>query len=168
MNSLRINGLQEKENENLKERVLEMAQYQLNVELEENGIEKIHRLGPKKPNSTRPIIVKFARFDDRDRVFRSRSNLRKSKEEMDQERRAEEFDPEIQLDTGNEDDDDDEDYTNVFINEDLTKLRSHLLWVGRKMKKERKILDCWSFNGKILFKDNERRIKPIKSENDFN
>ena len=50
----------------------------------------------------------------------------------------------------------------VFINEDLTRLRSQLLYQARKLKKAGKITDTWSFDGKILVKDRQNKIKHIQ------
>ena len=38
----------------------------------------------------------------------------------------------------------------VYISEDLTQMRSRLLYVARTIKRERKIQDCWSYDGRIV------------------
>jgi exosome complex exonuclease DIS3/RRP44 len=60
-----------------------------------------------------------------------------------------------------------EDYKGVFINEDLTRTRAHLLWLARKKKYEKSITDCWSFNGRVLIKDLQNKVKLIKTPNDL-
>ena len=42
--------------------------------------------------------------------------------------------------------------TSIFVNEDLTKHRNKLAYLGRQLKKESKIVDTWTFDGKVLVK----------------
>lgn len=51
----------------------------------------------------------------------------------------------------------------IFINEDLTKEKSQLLWYARIDKRNDKIKDCWSADGTILIKDCHNRIKTVKN-----
>ena len=46
-----------------------------------------------------------------------------------------------------------EDYASVYINEDLTILRSKLLYHGRKLLKKKKLDHLWTTNGKICMTD---------------
>ncbi|ELT90336.1 hypothetical protein CAPTEDRAFT_187647 [Capitella teleta] len=46
----------------------------------------------------------------------------------------------------------------VSINEDLTRVRSKLLYDARKLKNEKKVLDAWPFDGRIAIKDLARYI----------
>jgi exosome complex exonuclease DIS3/RRP44 len=167
MNSLRISGLVEKRDENLTERIVDMACDHLNVQIDEDDIDRIHRIGPVKPNVTRNIIVKFTSFQVRNKIFRARSNLKKTREQVRQERLADEIDPEIQPSEDEEESREPEDYKGVFINEDLTRTRAHLLWLARKKKYEKSITDCWSFNGRVLIKDLQNKVKLIKTPNDL-
>ena len=43
-----------------------------------HDIDRTHRLGKRKPdnNVTRPIIVKFARYNVRDRIFKTKKKLK--------------------------------------------------------------------------------------------
>lgn len=49
--------------------------------------------------------------------------------------------------------------SNYFINEDLTKQRSQLLYKSRMAKKQGFIKDCWTHDGAIVFKDNTGKIR---------
>ena len=51
----------------------------------------------------------------------------------------------------------------VFINEDLTKHRSSLLWKARQMKKEKKITDTWTHDGRILIKTLKGKTEQVAS-----
>jgi exosome complex exonuclease DIS3/RRP44 len=87
--------------------------------------------------------VKFATYKVRDNVFRSKKNLK-------------------DVNTA-QPDESGQGRMKVFINEDLTKKRSTLLWNARKMKKDQKIQDCWTWDGTVLVKDNAAKIFPIHS-----
>ncbi|ELU01331.1 hypothetical protein CAPTEDRAFT_187669 [Capitella teleta] len=52
--------------------------------------------------------------------------------------------------------------SDIFINEDLTKHRNNLLYIARQFKKKGGITDCWSYDGRILIKDNKNLIREIK------
>ena len=58
-------------------------------------------------------------------------------------------------------------YEGVFINEDLTKSRSTLLYKSRKLVRERRILGAWSSNGTVLIKDNTENVHKILKETDL-
>lgn len=49
-----------------------------------------------------------------------------------------------------------------FLNEDLTKIRSQLLFNAREMKRKSPIMDCWSADGRVLIKNKRGVIVPIK------
>lgn len=51
----------------------------------------------------------------------------------------------------------------IFLNEDLTQRRSHLLYLCRQAKKDRRLTDCWSVDGILRIKTNSQNIKSIKT-----
>ncbi|ELU09321.1 hypothetical protein CAPTEDRAFT_198924 [Capitella teleta] len=53
--------------------------------------------------------------------------------------------------------------SDIFINEDLTKHRNNLLYIARQIKKKGGITDWWSYDGRILIKDNTNLIREIKN-----
>ena len=67
--------------ENAKELIYHFMERELEVE---NGREiefqRVHRIGAKKPESSRPIIARFLRFPDREKVFKRALEL---KDEID-------------------------------------------------------------------------------------
>ena len=77
----------------------------MNIDLSLQEIDRSHRVG--NPNAAKPgdIIVKLSTFRLREKLYRARRQLK---------------------DTG---------YAGVYINEDLTKFRSGLLYSGRKLAK---------------------------------
>ena len=55
----------------------------------------------------------------------------------------------------------------VWINEDLTKSRAEMLWRARAAKKDRKIVDCWSSDGRIMIKKSGGEIVQIRRVSDI-
>ena len=163
-NTLRLQGLPELKDEDLPIRFRHLAMTRLNTEMEALDIDSIHRVGDKKQNAPRDILIKFTTHQARRVIFKARNDLRKPG------KTPQEFDPEIET----EDSQDDQLYEadinqrGIFINEDLTRKRSNLLWKARQMKKEKKINDCWSYDGKVMVKTLANKIELISSAEDFN
>ena len=59
-------------------------------------------------------------------------------------------------------------YPDVFINEDLTRSRAKLLYLARCKKRERKVKDCWSYDGRICIRDLSNKIHYVTQENELN
>ena len=106
--------------------------------LSPHDLERSHRLGKRRyEHHTRPVIVRFSSDRVRDCVFRPRASLKAH----NTERRDKP----------------------IFINEDLTARRSKLAFATRQLKRQTKLTDCWTANGKILVKDNSNRIDEIRN-----
>lgn len=138
-NSLRIHGLPENTTEDVCEVALKLVNDDLGVTppISLSDIDRVHRIGPRQSTSRhgpRPVILKMATYQARARIYSNRAKLRKNTNKK------------------------------VFINEDLTKARSHLLWRSRQSKKEQKLLDCWTHDGNVLVKDKQGKITPIADE----
>ncbi|CAF1541817.1 unnamed protein product [Didymodactylos carnosus] len=88
--NIRIQGIKEENDENTNKIVIDIAQA-LGVNIDERDIYTSHRLG-RKGNYIRPIIVRFVRFEVRQRVITKRGKLKV----IDR-------------------------YKNIFVNDDLTK-----------------------------------------------
>ena len=56
----------------------------------------------------------------------------------------------------------------VFISEDLTRKRARLLYLCKGKKRKHQLHDCWSYDGGIVTKDSNGRIKTITCEEDLN
>lgn len=78
LENLRIFGLAEKSNENTDQLVLDVAK-KVGVTLNLSSIARSHRVGKKRPGSSRPVIVKFVSFADRQRMFGAKKNLKGTK-----------------------------------------------------------------------------------------
>ena len=54
--------------------------------------------------------------------------------------------------------------THIFINEDLTKVRSTIAWEARSLKRENKVADTWTRDGIVFVKVGENSIKSFTTE----
>ena len=109
--------------------------------LETVDIERSHRLGKKRDDRDRPIIVRFGSDRLRDQVIRSRSKLKTSADRRDAKP--------------------------IYVNEDLTAYRAKLAFDARQLKKKGRVADTWTFNGKIVIKDKRNNISEIASADDL-
>ena len=147
-NSLRISGIPEEETEVTDEIVIGLAS-SLNVEINSFDIDRSHRVGKpvgkvqadRRPGSKRhrDIIVKFARYNVREKLFKVRKDLRNTSH-----------------------------YKSVYINEDLTSRRSKLLFDARSLVRNKLIKAAYSSDGKILIRDKFDVRHIIRSDLDLN
>ena len=147
-NSLRITGIEESEDEDVQQKVLHLfsTRLQLDTPVTSDQVDRVHRTGRPKLGSHRPVLIKFATYGARQKVFKNRKYLKKQPEVQDaSEVNGDQMGKKHQ----------------IFINEDLTKARSHLLWKARSYKRDKKINDCWTYDGRILIKDKKNKIIPI-------
>lgn len=135
-NSLRISGIPETPDENCYGKALSLAndQLKLNPPLTLSDIDRTHRAGPRKPGQPRALLVKFATYQQRDRIMSAKRNLHNPQ---------------------------------VFINEDLTRKRAVLFWHARQAKREGRIKDAWTRDGRVMIKGLDDRRTQISSINDL-
>ena len=78
-NCILIHGLKEEQNESTDDRVLELFREELNEDILLVDLDRTHRIGKKRHSNSkpRPVIAKFARYNIREKVFKSKNNLRK-------------------------------------------------------------------------------------------
>ena len=136
-NSIRISGLKENEHENPVETALDLINNKMDIDMTTSALDRVHRIGKKKEGTTRPLLVKFATYRERYRVYKAKQRLKS------------------------------EGTTRIFVNEDLTRKRSLLLYKARQMKRRKLIQDCWSYDGQILIKDSRGKVIPINSDDDL-
>ena len=124
--------------ENTDDTVIELVNdtMKLSPPLQAHDIARSHRLGaPREGGRPRPIIVRFSSDKARDAVYRARSGL---KTYNSQNREAP-----------------------VYANDDLTARRAKLAFECRKLKKDKKIADTWTYNGKVVIKDLTGKITEV-------
>ena len=122
-NFLRISGVQETPDESTDDIVMGICNA-IDTDLTLSEIDRTHRIGEPKPNRPKDILVKFATYRARHKLYSKRTGL---KEEA----------------LG---------YRGIFINEHLTPKRSKLLYAARNLAKDGKIVAAWSYDGNILIK----------------
>lgn len=107
----------------------------LSIDLSPRDIDRSHRIGKPGKKTNRDIIVKFTSYRARERLMKNRKNLKGS------------------------------DLDGVFVNEDLTKMRSAILYEARLLVKlkEPKLKGAWSSDGKLLIKDLNDKVHKISS-----
>lgn len=133
-NNLRITGYRETENENTDDIVLKIAA-DIGSDIELSDIDRSHRVGRPGVNRTKPrdVIVKFTSYRARQILYKKRTALK---------------------DSG---------YAGTFLNEDLTKLRSQVLFEARKVVKADRAKGAWSSDGNILIRDHADIVHRLTS-----
>lgn len=139
-NNLRISGLMEDTEapENTDDIIMKMAA-DIGSDIQLADVDRSHRVGDPKKVRARPreIIVKFATYRSRQNFYKRRTSLK------------------------------DKGYQGVFINEDLTKRRSSLLFEARQLYKSGQLKGAWSADGNILVKDNNDKIQRVSDVSDL-
>ena len=76
--TLREIALKEKMDKSIDDRVLKLFREKLNEDVLLADLDRTHRIGKKSDSSSkpRPVIVKFARYNIREKVFKSKKTSR--------------------------------------------------------------------------------------------
>ena len=144
-NCLRVTGISDTE-EDTTAAVVQLANEILKVDppIAPQDINNSHRL-PKPRNAPadqpHPIIIRFTRKADRDRVLKERKELKKFNEDK---------------------------LVKIYINEDLTTTRARLFAAARNHQKNGRLQQVWTFNGNIKVKTLTGVVRNIKYLNDIN
>lgn len=144
-NTIRVSGIPEQNNEITDDVILKLAE-DMNVQLSRADIDRSHRVGrledTRRTDSGvrtrirhRDIIVQFVTYNARQRLFQMRKELR-----------------------GNDE------LGSVFINEDLTKTRSKVLFDARTLVRAKKLNAAYSSDGKLFVRDKDDRRHLIHSK----
>ena len=144
--NLRVQGIPETSDEVTNQLSIDTISQTMGLtNIGENQLERGHRVGPKENRQgqprERPIIVRFRSEAIRDSVFRARSQLKAHNLQN----------------RGNA----------IYNNEDLTAKRSELAYETRQLKRNKTIMDCWTFAGKVLIKTNAGLIREVVSRKDL-
>lgn len=80
-NCILIHGISETSNENTDDLVIKTIKEHLDIEINENDIDRSHRLGKRSNNSSksRPIIVKLVKYNTRSKIFYNKKKLKGKK-----------------------------------------------------------------------------------------
>lgn len=138
---MRVSGIEEKTGENTTEIVRDIVK-SIDGDYQESDIIRSHRVGNpnrkdkmNRPLPPRQIIVRVRDPNTKKRILKSSKNLK-----------------------------DHDKYSNVLINEDLTKTRSLLAYKARQLKNRNLIKQTWTVDGKIFIKDKVDRISVTNTE----
>ena len=167
-NSLRISGVIEDANEDIVAVTLGFINKELGMAtpIVERDIDRVHRLGPRRAANSRPILDKFATYRARQLVFKQKAYLnprRRTELQAGAWGHGDTSSSDRQSSTTTEQGEG----QHVWINEDLTKSRAEMLWRARAAKKDRKIVDCWSSDGRIMIKKSGGEIVQIRRVSDI-
>lgn len=105
----------------------------IGANLSPGDIDRSHRVGKRGGKPRRDILVKLSTYRARERLFKNRSKLKNSE------------------------------LNGTFVNEDLTKTRSELLYQERQRVKSKLLLGAWSSDGRVLVKDSTGKISRVSS-----
>ena len=101
----------------------------LDTSIDVQEIDCVHRVGRPNPDNPRSVLVKFATYAARKKVYKNRRMLNPFRETsatgVTEQKPGHIVKPK------------DKPKQTIFINEDLTKIRSHLLWQARVYKREK-------------------------------
>ena len=75
-NCLLIHGIKERRHEVTDELVIQTIKSEIDIDTNVKDIDQTHRIGPKTENSCQPMIVKFARYSERRKLFSSKKRLK--------------------------------------------------------------------------------------------
>ena len=77
-NCVLTHGIAENKEESLDQQAIDFINENLDIKIDEIDIDKSHRIGryDRRKKKARPIIVKFARYNVRGRVFREKRKLK--------------------------------------------------------------------------------------------
>lgn len=147
-NSIRVSGVPEVASEDTDKVIIHIAET-LDVPINRSDIDRSHRVGRIDNRGSgdgaaggrrrhRDIIVKFATYNAKQRLYSKRKDLREN-----------------------------EDMRHLYINEDLTRLRSKLLFDARCLVRAGKLKAAYASDGKIFVRDNGERRHLIKTKSDL-
>lgn len=146
-NELELSGVPEISNENLHHIAL-LAARRVGVELNDNDIDWVTRIGPRKPafltegktKFSRPVVVRLLRKSKRDEIVKA-ARVRRNITSADMDIPGES--------------------QKIYYNERLTKLNRELFRESRKKTKEMGFSYCWCSQGNIFVRQYEG--KPARS-----
>ena len=154
-NNVRISGVPEEKDEDTDKIVVSIANA-IGCELDEDNIDRSHRVGPKNNDSKpRAIIVRFVSFREKINFVSNKRKLASVKPEV--------LFPHAKVQTqGNRP------VTHrLYLNDDLTKARAQAAAKARAMKKAGRLQDVWVRGGIIHIKDNSGKSYNITSASEL-
>ena len=75
-NNIRISGIRENQGENLKEEIKKLAREKLQFDLEDDHIDRCHRVGKSSADNKRPILIKLTSYQHKQKFMQTRRRLK--------------------------------------------------------------------------------------------
>ena len=140
-NNLRISGVPESNDEDTDSLVLSLAD-SIGTGLVIDEIDMSHRVDrpanhPSIVGKPRDILIKFSTYRSRQKLYKRKAQLKPRG------------------------------HPHCYVNDDITRQRSALLFNARKLKRDRLIQEAWSSDGNVLIKDNSGRIHQVVTDQDL-
>ena len=107
--------------------IVKLAKEKMSITIKEGSIEKLHRLGKRKTNKHRDVVVRFRSSTTRNKFYQNRQKI------------ANHSDPEH----------------SIFVNDHLTEYRRNVFYAVRQLVKKKEVFAGWSQQGNILIRRNE-------------
>ena len=108
--------------------VVKLVREKMNINLKPTDIENIHRMGKRKSDKTRDLVIRFKKTTTRNLIYNNRKKT------------AAHSDPK----------------KNIYVNDKLTEYRRDLLYAARQLVKHKKILAAWSQQGNVLIRKTDQ------------
>ena len=129
-NAVVLSSVNDSLHENTDLIMLDRCSKVLNVNLQPEEISRSHRLpgGPPRIDyhiKPRPIVVKFATYNIRKRIYDARKNIKITKNNNEK----------------------------LYTNEHLTKHRARLFYLTRNKVKSKALMNAWTSDGRVLVRD---------------
>lgn len=143
---IRLNGLDDTEGENTDDIVMDLAKT-MKIDIKRTDIDRSHRIGKKDEAQSkhRSIIVKFTNYKARLKFLTNKKKL-----------------SEVAKATN------DKNLSRIYISEDLTKMRMHVAFFARNLKRQNKTKDTWTRDGAIFVKTNKNNVVRFTSYEKIN
>ena len=167
-NSIRVAGLPEVAHEDPENVVFTLFNDTMGMAIDgavlPEDLDRVHRVGKPEAGKDRQMLVKFATYRARRRVFSAKRRLNPRHRDWTMLRPELQPETEVVESNGGAGADQRREHSKVYITEDLTRSRANLLFQARKAKRDSgRITGCWSHDGQVLVKDLANKVIPINS-----
>ena len=75
-NCLPLHGVDEEDVEDTDQKIIEVIAEEMDIQLVEEDLDRTHRIGKKSDGKSRPIIIKFTRYNVRKKIYSNKKKLK--------------------------------------------------------------------------------------------
>ena len=75
-NCLLLHGVDEEDVEDTDQKIIKVIAEEMDIQLVEEDLDRTHRIGKKSDGKSRPIIIKFARYNVRKKIYSNKKKLK--------------------------------------------------------------------------------------------